>query len=106
MKSLLLIIVLFFSSGCAAIEAPYHEFAWYQNGKSLAQTQRAFNECEHEAFKGFNQYNVFKSGMSLKGYRLVKRGWLDTNFITVQETPGVYSMIHSSATMHRDIAGE
>ena len=100
------LLLLISACGCEAIvtqmDKPYHEYAWYQEGKTIAQARRDCSECIYEVSKTAHPSStLFQQCMNLKGYRLYKATELTTNQMSVQKVKG-----WNAYWMYNDVAGE
>ncbi len=103
MKRVICIICLMLAtSGCEAIIAeidkPYHEYAWYQEGKTISQARRDCDECIYDVSKAAYPSGIlFQQCMSLRNYQLHKA--VDLTARQIQEVKGWHT-----SYMYNDVA--
>jgi len=102
----LICLLLISLCGCDAMikemDKPYHEFAWYQPGKTIEQARRDCDECIYEIRKTpYPSQSLFEQCMNLRGYQLYSTGQLLNSQIPIQEVAG-----WNSFGMHNDVAGK
>jgi len=100
------LLLLISACGCEAIvtqmDKPYHEYAWYQEGKTIAQARRDCDECIYEVSKTtYPSLILFQQCMNLRGYQLYKATELSTHQISIQEIKG-----WNAYWMYNDVAGK
>lgn len=108
MKRIILTICLLLIGlvgGCEAIIAeidkPYHEYAWYQEKKTIVQARRDCNACIYEVGKAaYPSSTLFYQCMNLRGFYLCKATDLTARQIPIQEVKG-----WNSYWMYNDVGG-
>lgn len=92
-------------TGCEAMVAemdkPYHEYAWYQEGKTIVQARRDCDVCIYEVGKAaYPSSTLFQQCMSLRGYQLYKAADLTVKQMSIQEVKG-----WNAYWIYNDVAG-